>query len=67
MPLIVKWPGQITPDSVNKALVQSVDIFPTLLEAAGIELSAAQVVDGMSMLPLFHRQANSIRNYIYYE
>jgi len=67
VPLIVKWPGQISPDSVNEALVQSVDIFPTLLEAAGIELSVAPVMDGMSMLPLFRRQANSIRNYIYYE
>ena len=54
VPLIVKWPGQITPESKNETLVQSVDIFPTLLEIAGINLTAAPVTDGSSILPLFY-------------
>jgi arylsulfatase A-like enzyme len=35
IPLIARWPGRIVANAVTDALVESIDIFPTLLEAAG--------------------------------
>lgn len=50
-PLIMRWPGKITPGSVCDAPVTSPDFYPTLLEAAGLPLQPEQHVDGMSFLP----------------
>jgi arylsulfatase A len=50
-PLIVKWPGKIKRGLVSEALVTSVDFYPTLLEMAGAEKPAEQVLDGKSLMP----------------
>ena len=34
--------------------VSGIDFYPTLLELAGLELPAGQVIDGRSMVPLLH-------------
>lgn len=49
-PLIIKWPGKIKKAQVSKALVTSVDFYPTLIEIAGAE-KPAQILDGKSILP----------------
>lgn len=36
VPLIVRYPGRITPNTVSKSLVSTVDIMPTVLRVAGI-------------------------------
>jgi uncharacterized sulfatase len=33
--LVVRWPGKVTPGSTTDAMVQYVDVVPTLIEAAG--------------------------------
>jgi len=38
IPLIVSWPGTYQQDISTKALVETIDIAPTLLEAGGIEI-----------------------------
>ena len=40
--LIARWPGKISPDKRTDALVQYADIAPTLIEAAGGEVSAQE-------------------------
>jgi uncharacterized sulfatase len=55
-PMIVRWPGKIIPGSVNKALVTSVDFYPTFTGLAGGILPEKQVLDGISLLPLFAAQ-----------
>ncbi|MFV2068556.1 MAG: sulfatase [Pirellulales bacterium] len=37
MPLLIRWPGVIEPNSTNGDLVLNVDFAPTLLEAAGVD------------------------------
>ncbi len=49
-PLIVKWPGKIKAGSESKAIVSSVDFYPTFLELAGVE-KPVQILDGKSLLP----------------
>ena len=51
VPLIVRWPGRIPPGRVSGEPVTSVDLFPTLLEAAG-GTETGKDTDGVSLLPL---------------
>lgn len=50
-PWIWRWPGHIPAETVSSALCTSPDLYPTLLEAAGLPLLPAQHVDGVSLLP----------------
>ncbi|MGI6199901.1 MAG: sulfatase [Christensenellales bacterium] len=50
-PLIAAWPGRIAPGTLTDALFTSPDLYPTLLEAAGLPLLPEQHVDGVSALP----------------
>ena len=47
-PLIVKWPRQIAPGSKSPELVNTPDIYPTLLQLAGLPLRPQQHMDGQS-------------------
>lgn len=47
-PLIVKWPGQIAPGSKSPELVNTPDLYPTLLQLAGLPLKPEQHRDGQS-------------------
>ena len=50
VPLIARWPGIIPTDSVSSVPVSSIDIFPTLLDAAGLPIPEEPPVDGESLL-----------------
>ncbi len=52
-PLLIRWPGKVTPGSQCSEPVTSPDFYPTFLEAAGLPLRPEQHVDGVSLLPLF--------------
>jgi N-sulfoglucosamine sulfohydrolase len=50
-PLIVRWPGEIKPGSVDSEhMVSSLDIFPTILESLNLAIPKKQ--DGRSMLSI---------------
>ncbi|MDZ7722333.1 MAG: sulfatase-like hydrolase/transferase [candidate division KSB1 bacterium] len=66
VPFIIKWPGHVKPGQVSPALVQSVDILPTLLNAAGITLPADHQFDGVDMTPLF-KGSDQVRDSVYLE
>jgi len=51
VPLIVRWPEKIKPESTSEAIVSSVDFYPTLLALADGKQPKNQVLDGYSMLP----------------
>jgi arylsulfatase A-like enzyme len=51
-PFIVKWPGVARPASTCDVPVMSMDLYPTLLEAAGASRQEKQLVDGVSLMPL---------------
>ncbi|TWU47136.1 Arylsulfatase [Rubripirellula reticaptiva] len=48
VPLIVKWPGHISPGSTSPVQVTGTDHYPTMLEMASAELRPHQHVDGRS-------------------
>lgn len=50
VPLIINWPGVIRPGGVSDAPVITMDIFPTLVELAGLPASAGRTaLDGVSL------------------
>ena len=49
VPFLARWPGNIAPGSVDDRLVANIDIMPTVLDAADIELDDPQF-DGKSLL-----------------
>jgi len=51
VPLIVKWPRFVKPGSAAATPVVSTDLFPTLLDIAGIP--PPEHLDGLSLLPVF--------------
>ena len=50
VPFIVKWPGQSKPGSVNKRLISGVDVFATILDAAGMAMPPRTVAQSLRPL-----------------
>ncbi len=50
VPMIVQWPTKIPAGNVSHQPTTNIDFYPTLLEAAGIELDKNQITDGASRL-----------------
>ncbi len=64
VPAIVAWPGVVKPGTRNEALVQSEDLYPTILKMAGASGKEDQACDGFSMLPAL-RGEGPVREAIY--
>lgn len=63
-PLLVRWPGVITPGTVNTQMVQNLDFAPTLLAAAGVDIP--EDMQGENLIPLFRGDTEGFRNAVYY-
>jgi len=65
-PLIVRWPGIVTPGSTCSEPVISVDFFPTFVEILGLENVITNTIDGVSLLPLLTQSGTLGRRAIYW-
>ncbi|HEX7905959.1 MAG TPA: sulfatase [Chitinophagaceae bacterium] len=64
-PLLIKWPGQILPNSISNEMVQNIDFAPTILDIAGT--TAPGWMQGVSLKPLITgKQKTLARKYLYY-
>ena len=52
VPMIARWPGRIPAGIVNNSPVGSIDVFPTILKAAGIDVPHDRLIDGKDIWPL---------------
>ena len=59
-PLIVNIPNQTNKGHQTNAIVELVDIFPTLCDAC--ELIIPSELEGISMLPVIRQPSNSVEN-----
>ena len=50
VPFLVRWPGRLPAGTADDRIVATVDIKPTILQAAGIGLQDGDTVDGRSLL-----------------
>lgn len=46
VPLLIRWKGKSTPGLVENAPATNIDLFPTLLSLAGLELPKDRIIDG---------------------
>ncbi len=60
IPMIFSWPARFASGLQSEALVESVDVAPTLLEAAG--LPVPESMQGRSLLPLLEGRADPHRH-----
>jgi N-sulfoglucosamine sulfohydrolase len=65
VPFIVSWPGKIPRGIESEALISTIDIVPTILEAAGLHNPGN--LPGRSLSPLFKNPDKKIREYIFTE
>ncbi|MDF1756133.1 MAG: sulfatase [Verrucomicrobiales bacterium] len=50
VPFLARWPGQIPEGKISDTPVCSIDIFPTILDAAGVTPPQDREIDGLSLL-----------------
>jgi N-acetylglucosamine-6-sulfatase len=67
VPMLAYAPGLIEPGTKVAQMVQNIDIAPTLLEAAGVQLPKAPGMDGRSFLSLLRGESVKWRDHILYE
>ena len=50
VPFLVRWPGKVRPGTVSATPVCSIDVFPTVVEAAGASIPIDRPIDGLSLV-----------------
>lgn len=58
VPFVVSWPGQIASGEKYDEPVIQMDIFPTVLAAAGIDSESEKRLDGINLLPHLHGETS---------
>lgn len=72
VPFIISGPSVVNPNRVSDALVNTADLFATILELFGNSNWASQIpankpVDSKSILPILKNQSTTIRSWIFTE
>lgn len=65
VPLIFRYPGVITPNTVNKTQeIHTIDFYPTLVEIAGAKLPNPQMheIDGKSVAPVLREETEALND-----
>ncbi|UCD28915.1 MAG: sulfatase-like hydrolase/transferase, partial [Planctomycetota bacterium] len=66
-PAIAWWPGKIKPGITSQDLACTMDLFPTCLKLAGIDLPDDRIIDGKDMAPILFGSGPSLRkSFIFY-
>jgi iduronate 2-sulfatase len=67
IPIVIVAPGVITPGSSTGQLAETVDIYPTLADLAGLPPPAGpQPIDGTSLVPVLKNPAARVRDHAYH-
>ena len=67
IPLVIVAPGTTRAGTSNKSPVETVDIYPTLCELAGLPIpDGPQSIDGESLVPLLNGTADSVSDHAYH-
>ena len=57
--MILRWPGHVPAGKSYGKLVSSMDVYPTLVQAAGLEMQKEQEADGVDLLPFINGKNQS--------
>lgn len=66
VPFIVCWPGVVRPGTTSSRPVQTMDLYPTLLEAAGVADAPGHEVDGTSLVGLLKGKGSTPDRSLYW-
>jgi uncharacterized sulfatase len=61
--MIIRWPGKVTAGSVSAAMVEYVDVTPTLVDIAGGEHSTE--FDGRSFAPVLRGETTEHKDFVF--
>jgi arylsulfatase A-like enzyme len=67
VPAVASWPGRIAAGAVSQDVVQSIDLFPTFLAAAGAAPDPAWRIDGVNLLPAWTQTSKAPVRTIFWE
>jgi len=66
VPFIVRWSARIAPEQLRDDLVSGIDLFPTILELAGIPPPTDRTIDGESLAAMLTRGTPGPKRLIYF-
>lgn len=67
IPIVIVAPGVTTPGSATQQLAETVDLYPTLADLAGLPAPAGpQPFDGLSLVPVLKDPAARVRDHAYH-
>jgi arylsulfatase A-like enzyme len=66
VPLLARWPGRIPPGQVTDGMAMNIDLFTTLLAAAGAPPPSDRPIDGQDLLPLLAGNSPSPHQALYF-
>jgi arylsulfatase A len=66
VPFVVRWPGAIPPGISSDAISMNFDLFPTLLELAGVDVPDDRIIDGKNIWPVLQGSNTSPHEYLYF-
>lgn len=64
---IVRYPGRVPAGSRNDEFLTALELFPTLIKAAGLQLPADLELDGFDMMPVLSGKEKSRRTEMFWE
>lgn len=65
-PLHIRWPGRIEAGTVVQPIAGAIDLYPTLIDLAGIERTGDEPFDGISLAPWLRGDASEIPDRVLY-
>ena len=63
VPLVIRWPGNITPQSTSETLLSLIDVLPTFLDIAGANVPEG--LDGKSFYNTLKGNSEIVHEYVY--
>jgi arylsulfatase A-like enzyme len=67
VPAVVRWPGHVAAGKVSNEVVHMIDVFPTLLAAAGHKPEPSWHVDGLNLLDVWKGTARVPERTLFWE
>ncbi|MCH9778007.1 MAG: sulfatase [Planctomycetes bacterium] len=65
VPLMVRWSNQIQAGSESDAIVGSIDLYPTILDAVQLKKPNDHILDGVSFLPVLQQKGTLERKALF--
>lgn len=67
IPIVIRVPGMTVPGSHSSALVETVDVYPTVCQLAGLPIpTGPQPIDGKSLVPILAGKQAGVRDHAYH-